>query len=342
MPPVLLGASALALVWVLLPFYGTILWAIAIALLFTPLYRWMLPRLKGGRNLSAGLVLMVVLLLGVLPFALITSSLAQEASFVYQRIESGQWNPALYLRDMFDALPHWTKALLTRGGVADFDVLQRQVTTALAQASRALATQAIGIGLDTFTFIASLGITLYLSFFLVRDGEQLAQVIKAGLPVPAHCKAELIERFLAVVRATVRGGLLIAAIQGMLGGFAFWFLDIQGALLWAVVMALLSLLPLLGAGLVWVPVAGYLFVDGELWHCLGLIAYGVLVIGLADNLLRPVLVGKSAGLPDYVVMITTIGGIAVFGINGFIIGPTIAAMFFAVWHWSVQARELPP
>jgi predicted PurR-regulated permease PerM len=338
----LLAASALALAWVLLPFYGTILWAIVIALLFTPLYRWLLPKTHGSRNVAAALVLLLVLLLGVLPFALITTSLAQEASFVYQRIDSGQWNPALYLRDLFDALPQWAKALLTRGGVADFDVLQRQVTAALAQASRFLATQAIGIGLDTFSFVASLGITLYLTFFLVRDGEQLAQIIRAGLPVPAHCKSELIERFMAVVRATVRGSLLIAGIQGMLGGFAFWFLDIQGALLWAVVMALLSLLPLVGAGLVWVPVAGYLFINGELWNCLGLIAYGVLVIGLADNLLRPVLVGKSAGLPDYVVMITTIGGIAAFGINGFILGPTIAAMFFAVWQLSVQAHLPAP
>jgi predicted PurR-regulated permease PerM len=123
----------------------------------------------------------------------------------------------------------------------------------------------------------------------------------------------------------------------MLGGIAFWFLGIKGALLWAVVMAFLSLLPMIGAALVWLPVAAYFFLSGAVWKGLALVAYGVLVIGLADNLLRPILIGKDAGMPDYVAMITTLGGMAVFGINGFIIGPTFAAMFIAVWHLSITA-----
>jgi predicted PurR-regulated permease PerM len=144
---------------------------------------------------------------------------------------------------------------------------------------------------------------------------------------------------MAVVRATVKGSLLIAGIQGMLGGMAFWVLGIKGALLWAVVMAFLSLLPMIGAALVWLPAAAYLLLTGQLWQSLALVAYGVFVIGLADNLLRPMLVGKDAGMPDYVVMITTLGGMAVFGINGFIIGPTIAAMFIAVWHLSITEPQ---
>jgi predicted PurR-regulated permease PerM len=200
-----------------------------------------------------------------------------------------------------------------------------------------MATQALGIGLDTFGFVASLGVTVYLAFFLVRDGDKLAQLAEAALPVPPPFKRELAQRFVAVLRATVKGSLLIAGIQGLLGGVAFWVLDVKGALLWAAVMAFLSLLPMIGAGLVWMPVAAYLFVAGALWQGLALVAYGVLVIGLADNLLRPVLVGKDAGMPDYVVMITTLGGLAVFGLNGFIIGPTFAALFIAVWHLSIPA-----
>ena len=138
--------------------------------------------------------------------------------------------------------------------------------------------------------------------------------------------------FGTVVRATVKGNLLVAAIQGVLGGVAFWFLDIPAALLWAVLMAFLSLVPAVGAALVWVPVAVYFLVTGALWECIALTAWGVLVIGLVDNLLRPVLVGKDVRMPDYVVMITTLGGMAVFGIHGFVIGPTIAAMCMAVWH----------
>jgi len=341
MPPLLLAASALALAWILLPFYGAILWALIIAMLFMPVYRRLLPRLHQHRNGAAGLVMLLVLLVGVLPFALMTASLASEASIVYQHIDSGEWNPALYLRGMFEALPAWVSALLQRAGVADFDTLQRQLSAALAQGSRFIATQAFGIGLDTFGFVASLGVTLYLAFFLVRDGDALARVAERALPVPAQFKRELVDRFLAALRATVKGNLLIAAVQGLLGGIAFWFLDVKGALLWAVAMALLSLLPMIGAGLVWLPVAAYFLLTGALWQSLALVAWGLFVIGLADNLLRPMLVGKDAGMPDYVVMITTLGGMAAFGINGFIIGPTIAAMFIAVWQLSMRAASEP-
>jgi predicted PurR-regulated permease PerM len=334
MPPLLLAASALALGWVLLPFYAAIMWALIIAMLFVPCYRKLLQRLGLRRNLAAGLVMVLVLVVGVLPFALVTASLAREASVIYQRIDSGDWNPALYLRGVFDALPIWMTALLKHSGVADFDVLQRQVTTVLAQGSQFIATQAFSIGLDTFGFVTSLGITLYLTFFLIRDGDALAQIAKTALPIPPQYKRELVDKFMAVVRATVKGNLLVAVIQGALGGIAFWLLGVQGALLWAVVMAFLSLLPMIGAGFVWLPVAAYFFITGAIWQGLALVAYGILVIGLVDNLLRPILVGKDARLPDYVVMITTLGGMAVFGINGFVIGPTIAAMFIAVWHLS--------
>jgi predicted PurR-regulated permease PerM len=338
MPLLLMAASALALGWILLPFYGAILWAVIIALLFEPVHRRLLLRMKGRRNTAAALVMVLVTVVGVLPFALITATLAREASGVYKLIESGEWSPALYFHGLFDALPAWVTALLRGAGVASFETLQRQVTAALAQGSEFMATQAFGIGLDTFAFVASLGITLYLAFFLVRDGQALARTFKTALPVPPQFKRELLEKFMAVVRATVKGSLLIAAFQGLLGGIAFWFLDVKGALLWAMVMAFLSLLPAIGAGIVWVPVASYFFLTGDYWQCLALVAYGVFVIGLADNLLRPILVGKDAGMPDYVVMITTLGGMAVFGINGFIIGPTIAAMFIAVWHLSVVER----
>jgi predicted PurR-regulated permease PerM len=335
MPPLLLALTALALCWILLPFYGAILWALIIAMLFEPVYRWLLARLKQRHNVSAGLVMLLVLVAGVLPFALLTAALGREASFVYQRVESGDWNPALYLRGLFDALPAWFIALLERLGVADFDHLQRQLTVALAQGSQFVATQVFSIGVDTFGFVASLGVALYLAFFLVRDGVELARIAELTLPVPPQFKRELVVKFMAVVRATVKGNLLISGIQGMLGGIAFWYLDVKGALLWAVVMAFLSLLPMIGAGLVWLPVAAYFFLTGQPWQGVMLVAYGIFVIGLADNLLRPMLVGKDAGMPDYVVMITTLGGMAVFGINGFIIGPTIAAMFIAVWHLSI-------
>jgi len=345
MPPLLLALSALALCWILLPFYGAILWALIIAILFAPVYRHLLPLLQHRRNLAAGLVMLLVFLVGVLPFALVTAALGRDASVVYRRIESGDLNLPLLLRGLFDALPAWAARLLARVGLANFDNVQRHLTAALAQGSQFMATQAFGIGMDTFDFIASVGVALYLAFFLVRDSDALARVATMALPVAPQFKEELVVKFLAVLRATVKGSLLVACIQGMLGGFAFWFLGIKGALLWAAMMAFLSLLPLIGAGLVWLPVAVYLLLTGQTWQSLALVAYGLFVIGLVDNLLRPILVGKDAGMPDYVVMITTLGGMSVLGVNGFIIGPTVAAVFIAVWHLSMAAphdRARPP
>lgn len=328
----LLVSVSLALGWILLPFYGTILWGSIIALLFAPLYHRLLPLLRRRRTLAALLTLLVVLVIVILPLALVTASLTHEAALVYQRLQSGELNPALYFHGVFDALPHWMTALLDRVGLIDFATLQRRLTAALAQGSQAIATQALSIGQNTFEFIASLFITLYLAFFLIRDGDGVARAVRRAIPLAPQHKQELLDKFATVIRATVRGNLLVAAIQGGLGGIAFWFLGVSGALLWTVLMTFLSVLPAVGAGLVWAPVALYFFLTGAIWQGLALTAWGVLVIGLVDNLLRPVLVGKDTRMPDYVVMITTLGGMAVFGINGFVIGPAIAAMFIAVWH----------
>lgn len=328
----LLAAVSAAMVWILLPYYGTILWGTVIALLFAPLYRRLLPRLRQRRTPAALLTLLVVLLLVVLPTVLIGVALAREASDVYEHLQSGELNPAQYFHGVFDALPDGITRWLDRFGLVDFATVQRRIVAALAQGSQFIATQALGIGQNTFEFVVQLFITLYLAFFLIRDGEDLARAMRHATPLaPAHLK-ELSAKFAVVIRATVKGNLLVAALQGLLGGLAFWFLGVKGALLWAVAMTFLSLLPAVGAGLVWVPVALYFLVTGALWQGLALTAWGVLVIGMVDNLLRPLLVGKDTRLPDYVVLITTLGGMAVLGINGFVLGPAIAAMFVAVWH----------
>jgi predicted PurR-regulated permease PerM len=334
----LLIVVSLALGWILLPFYGTVLWAVIIALLFTPVYRRLLARLKNRRTLAALLTLLIAVVMVMVPFALISAAVAAEAAQVFERVKSGEWNLALNLRQMFERLPPSVLEVLDQFGLANFDALQRRLTEAASQASQFIATRAFSIGQNTFEFIADLFITAYIAFFLIRDGDRVARSVRHAIPLsPEHTK-DLVDKFTGVIRATVKGNLLVAAIQGALGGIAFWFLGVHAAMLWAVPMAFLSLLPAVGAALVWFPVAIYFFITGAVWQSLALIAYGVLVIGLVDNLLRPFLVGKDTGMPDYVVMITTLGGMAVMGINGFVIGPTIAAMFIAVWHIYVAMR----
>ena len=335
----LLCVVTLALGWILLPFYGTILWGSIIALLFGPANRRLLPRLGGRRTPAALVTLAVVLIIVVAPLGMVTLSLMREAADLYQRVQSGELNPGLFLFEVYAALPGWATSLLERAGLVDFATLQRRLAVALAQGSQVIAAHALGIGQNTFEFAVSVCITLYLAFFLIRDGDDLGGAVLRAIPLAPEHKSELLGKFATVIRATVKGNLLVAAIQGALGGLAFWFLDVRGAVLWGVLMAFLSLLPAVGAALVWLPVAIYLYVSGDEWQGIALAAYGLFVIGLIDNLLRPMLVGKDTGMPDFVVLITTLGGLAVFGIHGFVLGPSIAAMFIAVWHIHLASRD---
>jgi predicted PurR-regulated permease PerM len=163
--------------------------------------------------------------------------------------------------------------------------------------------------------------------------------ITDAIPLRAEQKRALFSKFTIAIRAIVKGSIVVALVQGALGGLIFWLLGIRAPLLWAALMAVLSLLPVLGTGLVWGPVAVYFLATGAIWQGIVLIAFGVLVIGLVDNILRPILIGQDTKIPDYVVLISTLGGIAIFGANGFVIGPVIAAMFIAVWAVFSASRQ---
>jgi len=244
-----------------------------------------------------------------------------------------------YFHQIYSGLPGWITSVLDRYGLTDLGAVQERLSAGVMAASQVLATQAISVGQSTFDFLVSLFVMLYLLFFLLRDGDDLAARIKRGVPLRDEQHKALVEKFTVVIRATVKGNVVVAILQGALGGSIFWVLGIRGALLWGVVMGILSLLPAVGTGLVWVPVAIYLLATGAMWQGMILIAFGVLVIGLVDNIVRPILVGKDTRMPDYVILISTLGGIAIFGVNGFLIGPVIAAMFIASWDIFSTARH---
>ncbi len=168
------------------------------------------------------------------------------------------------------------------------------------QGSQYLATQAFSFGQGTFDFVVSVFIMLYLLYFFLRDGQELVRKIRTAFPLGEQQKRRLQLKFTRVVRATVKGNVVVAVTQGALGGFIFWVLDIPSALLWAVIMAFLSLLPAVGAGIVWAPVAVYFLLSGMIWQGVVLGLFGVFVIGLVDNVLRPIRGQRhqNAGLPD--------------------------------------------
>jgi len=336
---ILIVVVSLAFAFILTSFYGAILWGVVIAIMFAPLYRRLLRKMPERRTLASLLMLLAIILIVILPLTLIAASLTQQGAVVVGRIQSGELNFGKLLQQILDALPGWATELLNRFGVFSLGDMQEKVTSGLVKGSQTIASQALDIGQSTFAFMVNLVIMLYLLFFLFRDGDGLARRIKDAIPLRPGLRDELLEKFTVVIRATVKGSILVALAQGALGGLIFWILGINAALLWAVLMAFLSLLPAVGAGLVWMPVAVYLLATGSFWQGAILIAYGFLVIGLVDNIMRPMLVGKDTKLPDYVVLISTLGGIEAFGLNGFVIGPVIAAMFIAAWQIFSQQRK---
>lgn len=335
----LLITVSLAFAWILLPFYGAIFWGIVLAILFAPLQRRLLKFTRHRRNLAALSTLLLFLIVVFFPFALIATSLLQEGTVFYQKIRSGQLDFSIYFQQVIASLPGWISNLLSRFGVTDISTLKDTLSTAATQGSQFIAAKALNIGQLTAEFVISIGIMLYLLFFLLRDGSSVTEKIKQAIPLHREHKRQLFSKFTTVIRATVKGNIVVAAAQGTLGGAMFWFLDIQGALLWGVLMAVMSLLPAIGAGLIWAPVAIYFLITGAIWQGVTLIIYGILVIGLVDNILRPILVGKDTQMPDYVVLISTLGGISIFGLNGFVIGPVIAALFIATWDLFTSEKE---
>jgi predicted PurR-regulated permease PerM len=335
----LLTLATIGFGWILLPYFGAVFWGVVLAILFMPLYCRLLRATRNKPTAASLLTLLIIVVMVILPVSLITASLVQQAVGVYNLIASGHVDVGVYFRQVIGALPDWLVSLLDRYDLTSLATLQQKMSAGAAQFSQVAARRALDVGRNTMDFLVSLTIMLYLLFFLLRDGQALAARIKAAVPLSRKVKTRLFGNFATVIRATVKGNVLVAIAQGALGGLAFWFLGVRAPLLWAVVMAFLSLLPAIGAALVWAPVAVYFLVTGSIWQGVALIAFGTFVIGLVDNVLRPVLVGKDIKLPDYVVLLSTIGGMALFGLNGFVIGPVIAALFVAAWDLFVTEEE---
>lgn len=338
----LLIVVTVAFGWILMPFYGAVFWAAVLGILFSPFYRRILEGTSQRRNLAALITLLLCMVIVIIPVTLITASLLREGSVVYERIRSGEIDFGGYFQQAIASLPGWLVNLLDRFGLADIGALRTRLSTGAVEGSQFIAARALRIGQNTFDFIVSFGIMLYMLFFFLRDGAALSAKIRQAIPLTIEHKRNLFGKFTTVIRATVKGNIVVAVVQGALGGLIFWILGIQAPILWAVLMAFLSLLPAVGAAIIWAPVALYFLLTGAIWQGLVLIAFGILVIGLVDNILRPILVGKDTQMPDYVVLISTLGGMAMFGLNGFVIGPVIAALFIAVWDLFSSTRQARP
>lgn len=327
---VLLVLATVAFLFLLKPFFVPIFWACAFALIFYPMQQWLLRKWPGQRTLAAVVTLSVCTVVVVIPVLGVAASFITEGLDLFQGLQNGAWSPADYLQKFRTGFPSAYHGLQHLG--VDFSHLGAQLMMALKATGQLLGQRALAVGQNTFQFFVDLGLMLYLAFFLLRDGPELVELLIRALPLGDDRERLLFDKFAEITRATIKGNLAVAAVQGALGGFIFWVLGIPAALLWGVIMAVMSMIPAVGAGLIWLPVALYLYATGQVVHGTILMLFGMLVIGLVDNVLRPVLVGRDTKLPDYMVLFSTLGGLALFGVTGFALGPLLAGLFVAFWQ----------
>jgi predicted PurR-regulated permease PerM len=326
----LVVAVTIAFFWLIRSFMQPIFWAIALGIVVYPLHARLTRRLHDRQALAASISVITVVIVVILPLAGIAAAVTREGAALYERLDTGDIGVQSLYGRMQQAVPS-IAALIERVGI-DPTGVEEQAQSAAVAVSRYIAQSALQIGQGTLRGAVFFFLMLYLLFFFLRDGPRMLEALVRALPLGDQRERHLMSRFAEVSRATIKGTLVVGIVQGAIGGTAFALLGIGAPVLWGVVMALLSILPAVGTALVWLPAAIILLLNGQVFGGLVLIFVGVFVIGLTDNLLRPILVGRDTRLPDYLILLSTLGGLAGFGLAGIIIGPIIAAFFLSVWH----------
>jgi predicted PurR-regulated permease PerM len=202
-----------------------------------------------------------------------------------------------------------------------------------------IAGQTLGFLGGVVSIIAQMFFVIFTMYYFFKDGEQIYAVLRNALPLERRQAESVMTRTREVIDASVYGVLSIAIIQGVLGGLAFWVLGLPSAIIWAVVMTFLSMIPMLGSFVVWLPAAIYLAVTGHWTKALILVLWGTLVIGTVDNFLRPMLVGSRTRLHELLIFFAVLGGLSVFGVLGVVLGPVVVAITLAVFEVLQKAGE---
>lgn len=336
----LLVVVTLAFVWLVSGFLQPVFWAVALGIVVFPVHGRIEQRLGGRKSLAAAASMLLVLVVVILPLAGVIAAVTTEAAGLYDRLTDGEVDPAAVYRFVEQNVPLVLSLLQSLG--VDPERLQEQLSAGAIQASRFIATQALAIGQDTVRVTVYFFLMSYLLFFFLRDGRRILDGIVHALPLGDERERHLLARFAEVSRATIKGTFVVGVVQGAIGGAAFAVLGIGAPVLWGVLMALLSIVPAVGPALVWIPAAIVLIAGGNLVGGIVLIAVGVFIIGLVDNLLRPILVGRDTRMPDYLILLSTLGGLTAFGLAGVVIGPIIAAFFLSVWAMAAEEFEEEP
>lgn len=305
-----------------------------------PFYLALVEKLKGRKRTASLLTVLGLLLLIVVPlggfFTLVVSQAVDisEQAGPWIRDQSGRWQE---LGSRLEGVPVVGELLPDRGAiVARASESIADVGSLLIDWVRAATTGVLMVLLQLF-------VMLYAMYFFLRDGPAILGQILYYTPLDEEEESKLIDQFVSVTRATIKGSILVGLIQGALAGAAFFVLGLPGSAFWTTVMAVLSVIPVLGSGIVWAPAALILMSTGRIAAGIGLAVWGFVVVGTIDNFLRPKLVGRDTKMHDLLVLLSTFGGLAMFGLVGFIVGPIIAALFLTAWDlYGVAFSDLLP
>ena len=325
----LVAAISAAFVTMIRAFLLTILLAAIFTGLSYPVYRWLLRRLHGREALAAIATLVLLLALVIAPLLAVLGAGANEALRVTETIrprlqqlvdKPGEFNSRLRALPGYHHIEPYRGQIFTKAG----ELVGSTSTFLFAALSATTRATAVFI----FHFI----VLLYTMFFFLTGGPNVLRGVLAYLPLTEADKQRMLEKFVSVTRATLKGTVLIGALQGLLGGLAFWAVGLDGAIFWGTVMTVLSIIPGIGAALIWVPAAIILLTTGEAWRGIALAVFCGLVVGSVDNLLRPLLVGRDTQMHELLILFSTLGGLLLFGAMGFILGPILAALFVTAWE----------
>lgn len=322
-------AASLLFFWVIKDFVITLFLAAIFSGLLHPVYRRVLSWTRGRESLASAITVLLSLVLVVLPVLLCAGVVVRQAAEVGDSAK--QWLSEQHVSQEklqgHLAANRYLKHLLPYQGKI-VEKVQELAAKAANWLAGALAEGAQGTG----AFFLVLFVLLYATFYFLTSGRAIIDAALRHTPLSDEDRLRLRRAILSVSRATLKGKLIIGVVQGGMAGLSFWIAGIHGALLWTVLMSLLSVIPSFGTALIWVPAVVYLAITGQTGAAIGVGLWCALAVGTVDNLLAPRLIGKDTDMPDLLVLLATLGGLAVIGFSGILIGPVIAAVFLAVWQ----------
>jgi len=319
-------AVALYLCWLMLqPFVAVLAWAAVLVIVFYPVHQRLLKRLKKP-GLSALLSCVLVILTILVPVVLVTIAVLNEFSGAMNNLQA----TIAYLLDPNS--PYTGRVLRWASQYFDIEQLRsgQYIFDRLKGVSGQVAGETLGVIGGVIGAIVQMFFVVFTMYYIFRDGDKIFAAVRDALPLERSQATAIMARTRDVIAASVYGVMAIAIIQGTLGGIAFWVLGVPSAIVWGVVMVFLSMIPMLGAFLVWVPAAVYLALTGHPVKAVFMVLWGTLVIGMADNFLRPKLVGERTKLHELLIFFAVLGGLQVFGVLGIVLGPVVLAITLAL------------